>query len=326
MKITHSILTTLFLTSTCITSAAFAQSAVDWAGTLDSRPCAPRKAVSNDFDMKNSDDLFYVGKSLNRGGRVAEAIECLNRGKHIAPDYLDIRLELMNAFAQFNDQKSGFMEAIEFNLTKAVDTLSPESAKYYHETFDAYFGKLTRIQKVAVPQEGFKFEPVPQNFEHSVYKSLQGEAIVDEAKLKLAIEMKFQGQFVQARQTINPLLFSNPKSPTVWFWAGLMDYTLAHPDLAVKELDTAIALADHDLDVTLGMARAMNANGMQVQAYALLKREENRFTKYGCTQLAHAALDAAYKVNATKAKEIEGIILRGISSGQEAQICIELKL
>lgn len=66
-------------------------------------PCRTGNANTS-IDLFNSDDLFFAGRFLSRNERPKEAIECLNRAKTIAPAYIDVRLELMNAFHNLGDK------------------------------------------------------------------------------------------------------------------------------------------------------------------------------------------------------------------------------
>jgi hypothetical protein len=132
----------LIMGFTLMTSlTAFAQS-------YEPYPCRTGNANTS-IDLFNSDDLFFSGRFLSRNGRAKEGIECLNRAKTIAPAYIDVRLELMNAFHNLGDKISGMKEA---------NSLAEIELSYdYQETYDVYYRKLQRITRSIQPIKGYSY-------------------------------------------------------------------------------------------------------------------------------------------------------------------------
>ena len=299
-------------------------------------PCSPN-APQPDFDMRNSDDLLFAGLDLIKSGQNLEGIECLNLGKTIAPSYLDIRLGLIDGFAQLNDRDSALREMRAFDIDESLEDFSDDAQAYYRETYAAYVAKVNRITQPVQPNPRAKYIDVALTVSHSVYHSLLGEKIVNEAKLKDAVELKFRGEMDEARAEVLEVLnlcqngfFPNRGSPTVWFFLGLIDYDMAHPTDASIELAKALTLANHDLDVVLSLARALNSDSRILNHYGItlhiLSEDAHYFSSYGCLQYAQAAHQAIASVDAGVAAMLQDNILRDMQMHLPSEnLCIDAK-
>jgi tetratricopeptide (TPR) repeat protein len=99
--------------------------------------------------------------------------------------------------------------------------------------------------------------------------------------------MKHRGEFSKAKKTLNDLVLPhNTKSATVYMYSGIIYAALNEFKSAERFFDKAIALAPRDVDVTLLLMRAINANKFPEIALNYAKNQSSLFTNYGCIKLA----------------------------------------
>lgn len=283
-----------------------------------SHPCKTRSTGAS-VDLYNSDDLYFAGRLLSRNGRAIEGIECLNRGKMIAPGYLDIRLELMNAFHTIGDKNSGLKEAEDLKRFK----LTP----YYQETWDIYLGKLNRIRNSAASIEGYEYIQVPVIDLGHDYKKIDDVEIYNEKALKLAVELKNEGKFSKAIEILErEILPFNRNSATVYMYAGIFYATVNEFSKSQDLFARSMSLIRNDVDVILLLMRAMNANHNPTGSIYLAKKKSFLFTDYGCLKLGMNLVDVYTKTNRQLAFEVQDYLTYAIVKQiSEKVVCQEVK-
>jgi tetratricopeptide (TPR) repeat protein len=302
----HIFLGLVFLSS--LTTLAQAQS-------YDPYPCRTGNANTS-IDLFNSDDLFFTGRFLSRNGRPKEAAQCLNRAKTIAPAYIDVRLELMNAFHNLGDKTSGMKEA---NALKRIE-LNFE----YQETYHIYYAKLQRITQSIKPIKGFEYLEVAVTDLGMAFKKIDDRAIVHELALKEAVAMKHRGEFENAKKMLTEqVLPYNRNSATVFMYSGIIYAALNEFKSAEIFFNKAIKLAPRDVDVTLLLMRAIFSNGFPHVALSYGKNQSNLFVDYGCIKLAGNVSDI---YGALGRQDLSGAIERFVirnnhEQNPESEVC-----
>lgn len=302
----HTILGLVLLSS--FTTLAQAQS-------YDPYPCRTGNANTS-IDLFNSDDLFFTGRFLSRNGRSKEAVQCLNRAKTIAPAYIDVRLELMNAFHNMGDKTSGMKEA---NALTQIE-LNFE----YIETYHIYYGKLQRITQSIKPTQGFEYLEVAVTDLGMAFKKIDDTAIVHELALKEAVAMKHRGEFKNAKKMLTEqVLPFNINSATVFMYSGIIYAALNEFESAETFFNQAIGLAPRDVDVTLLLMRAIFSNGFPGVALNYGKNQSNLFVDYGCIKLAGNVSDIWGSLGRRDlSRAIENFVIRNNHEQKpESEVC-----
>lgn len=280
-------------------------------------PC--RKNSSNtEIDLRNSDDLFFAGRFLARAGRTKEAIQCLNRGKELAPAYLDIRLELMYSFIALKDKKSAKCEGGEFLLFPMTN--------YYFDAYKAYRSRIRKMKNIRKPVPGFDFNSVPPMNINGDFPSLAGEEIKNEKEFRRAVSSKREAKFSEARKLLDSsVLPVNPDSPTVHFISGLVYFDLNQFKSAEAELTKTLELIKYDTDVILALSRVLNAQLKYSESFKLLSGNANRFEGYGCFQLGSALLASLKVLNPELAEELNILMDQALLEKAEAALCKKIE-
>jgi tetratricopeptide (TPR) repeat protein len=248
------------------------------AQSYEPYPCRTGNANTS-IDLFNSDDLFFTGRFLSRNGKPIEAIQCLNRAKTIAPAYIDVRLELMNAFHNLGDKTSGLKEAKALNGTELTFD--------YQETYQIYYAKLQRITRSINPMQGFEYLEIAVTDLGMAYKKIDDLPIINEKSLKEAVAMKHRGEFANAKTKLTDhVLPYNSSSATVFMYSGIIYSALNEFQSAETFFNDAIKLAPRDVDVTLLLMRAIYSNGFPNLALNYAKVQSKLFVDYGCIKLA----------------------------------------
>jgi tetratricopeptide (TPR) repeat protein len=285
------------------------------AQSYDPYPCRTGNANTS-IDLFNSDDLFFTGRFLSRNGRPKEAAQCLNRAKTIAPAYIDVRLELMNAFHNLGDKTSGMKEA---NALRSIE-LNFE----YKETFHLYYAKLQRITQSIKPIEGFEYLEVAVTDLGMAFKRIDDGAIVNELALKEAVAMKHRGEFENAKKMlIEQVLPYNRNSATVFMYSGIIYAALNEFKPAEIFFNQAIGLAPRDVDVTLLLMRAIFSNGFPHVALKYGNNQSNLFVDYGCIKLAGNVSDIYGALGRQDlSRAIENFVIRNNhEQNPESEVC-----
>lgn len=289
------------------------------AQSYEPYPCRTGNANTS-IDLFNSDDLFFAGRFLSRNGKPKEAVQCLNRAKTIAPAYIDVRLELMNAFHNLGDKTSGMKEAGALNRIE----LNFE----YQETYQIYLAKLKRITHSIKPIKGFEYLEVSVTDLGMAYKKIDDRAIVHEQALKEAVAMKHRGEFSHARMMLTKrVLPFNKNSATVFMYSGIIYAALNDFKSAEIFFNKAINLAPRDVDVTLLLMRAIYANGFARIALNYGKSQSNLFVDYGCIKLAGNLSDIFGALGQEDhSRAIEKFVIRNNNhQNSESEVCEFIK-
>lgn len=285
------------------------------AQSYDPHPCRTGNANTS-IDLFNSDDLFFTGRFLSRNGRPKEAVQCLNRAKTIAPAYIDVRLELMNAFHNLGDKTSGMKEA---NALIRI-----ELNREYQETYHIYYAKLKRITQSIKPIKGFEYLQVAVTDLGMAFKNIDDRKIVHELALKEAVAMKHRGEFKNAKKMlIEQVITYNKNSATVFMYSGIIYAALNEFKSAEIFFNKAVKLAPRDVDVTLLLMRAIYANGFPRIALNYGKDQSDLFTDYGCIKLAGNLSDIFGALGQQdKFRAIEKFVIRNNHEQKpESEVC-----
>lgn len=289
------------------------------AANYEPFPCRTGNANTS-IDLFNSDDLFFAGRFLSRNSRPKEAIECLNRAKIIAPAYIDVRLELMNAFHNFGDKISG--------LKEAKSLLLLELNSEYMETYQIYLNKLNRMEMVIKPIKGYEYLEMPVTDLGMAFKKIDDHPIHNERALKEAVAMKHRGEFQNALKTIKELVLPfNHHSATVYMYSGIIFAAVDDFQKAESFFIQATILALWDVDVALLLMRAIQSNGFSRIAFAFAKERAGLFNSYGCNKLAGNLSDIFVALKKEEAsKDIEKFVIENMHEQRsESHVCHYLK-
>jgi len=281
------------------------------------RPC--RMPQSNSvIDLGNSDDLFFAGRALSRAGRLLDGIECLNRAKQIAPDYLDVRLELMNSFHDLGDRVSGMQEAYDLSFFP----LTP----YYRQTFETYYRKLFRLGAGFRPIPGFCYLWVAPRTTDAPYRRVRDEVVVNEEGILQALELRALGRFAEAWQVMSQrVLPYNSQSATAQFYGAACAWNAGYPDAAAYHYSSALQLAGFKEDFVLGLARALNASYRASDAYRVIVAYRPYFIAYGCFQLGTALYDSLSVIAPLRAQQLALVLNLSLWNGSDdPALCREL--
>lgn len=276
-------------------------------------------ASGGTIDLYNSDDLFFAGRLLTRNGRTKEGIECLNRGKVIAPSYLDIRLELMNAFQIIRDKDSGLKEAADMQKFK----LNP----YYAETWNIYYKKIQRITHPARPLEGFKYINVPVLDLGHDFKKIDDIKIIHENFLRKSVELKNEGNFDRALDMMERhVLPFNRNSATVFMYAGIFYASVNDFERAESYFAKTITLVPQDVDVVLLLMRAISANNLPHTSLNLATEKKKIFVDYGCFKLGSNLVDIYTRMDSHLSVSLQRYLTKSLTERtSEAVVCRVIK-
>lgn len=281
-------------------------------------PCGLPQS-NQQIDLFNSDDLFFAAKFLGRNGKPLEAIECLNLAKKIAPDYLDVRLELLNMFIRIGDKRSAQLEAKEYELF-------PTNG-YYISTFVNYVNKIRKISPVKEPIPGYSHVKLPSTYVREDFRIFSHERIDNLEIFKQAIKLKLTFKPKEARRLFDTkILPANPNSATVYFYSSLLYYELGYTAMGEKHMQIALEISVDDQDVILMLARSLNDLRWYKYSLKLLGAKIHRFDNYGCFQLASALKQIYDATNTNSARNLDKVMMNSLYySTTDSQLCREIE-
>ncbi len=259
-------------------------------------PCSGHGQVSN----QDSDSLYAAGTQLLKEGAYRDAVECLNRGKSIVKINYDINLALVRAFIASDCHSCAQKELV------AIQNIPSEYSEEYQAVLEQY--------KQRFQNEKLRENRHPLGLEYSdkrvttdvVFKFLPSESSKNygvKGALTNIATLKYEGKFDEALKAVNALLLQYPESPTVNYYAGIINYEFGalNSKNAIKYLVKADQLSKAegkgaDSDIVVALARAYKSNGQKKVAYEYLVSNKSAFRKQlpGTRQQCIKAASIAY--------------------------------
>lgn len=281
-------------------------------------PCGKNQS-NEQIDLYNSDDLFFAAKFLGRYGKNLEAIECLNLAKKIAPDYLDVRLELINNFIKIGDRKSATLEAKEYEVF-------PTNG-YYLTTYFKYVKRIPKIKPVKAPIAGYEFVANTWSSPAPHYWIFTNDIIKDIELFKKVVKLRIAFKPKEARKLMDTqLLPANMSSPTVYFYSSMLYYDLGNTEMGKKHLEISIELTFNDADVILMSARFLNELRWYKSSLKLITAKISTFDTYGCFQLGSALKQIYEKTNPSAAVKLDKVLMYSLYNNvTDSQLCREIE-